>query len=137
MKCARCNEVDIPEPEFCCNGRECGCMGLPIDPPYCDKCYAEAMEEANKKYAEPGVIHGVKYATLHDEKGEPLADIEVVLHDPEPETVRIYCWECDGLGWTMGYDNHLPIQERCTCCHGAKVMTVPVEFARMIGGEPV
>ena len=22
----------------CCDGYMCGCMGLPIDPPYCNKC---------------------------------------------------------------------------------------------------
>ena len=28
------------EVRMCCSGRECGCMGLPIDPPVCsDVCY--------------------------------------------------------------------------------------------------
>lgn len=26
------------KPRTCCNGNECGCMGLPIDPPLCVKC---------------------------------------------------------------------------------------------------
>lgn len=25
----------------CCDGHMCGCMGMPIDPPYCDKCVEE------------------------------------------------------------------------------------------------
>lgn len=28
-------ENEIPEPEMCCDGRECGCMGQPIDPSFC------------------------------------------------------------------------------------------------------
>jgi len=30
--------------EFCCSGRECGCMGLPIDPPSCFKCEPPSKE---------------------------------------------------------------------------------------------
>ncbi|GIO33683.1 hypothetical protein J2TS6_48240 [Paenibacillus albilobatus] len=35
-KCLVCG-TDVPdyEPEYCCDGRECGCMGLPIEPPLC------------------------------------------------------------------------------------------------------
>ena len=30
------------EPQMCCSGRECGCMGMPVDPPICSKeCYAK------------------------------------------------------------------------------------------------
>lgn len=25
-------------PEWCCDGTECACMGMPIEPPYCDEC---------------------------------------------------------------------------------------------------
>lgn len=40
--CWNCGEVEIPEPIGCCSGRECGCMGLPIDPPFCcEKCQEE------------------------------------------------------------------------------------------------
>ena len=24
--------------EMCCGGRDCGCRGMPINPPICDKC---------------------------------------------------------------------------------------------------
>lgn len=31
------NEIEV---QMCCSGRDCGCMGLPIDPPICsDECY--------------------------------------------------------------------------------------------------
>ncbi|NRD80331.1 hypothetical protein HPT25_23700 [Bacillus sp. BRMEA1] len=26
------------KPEHCCNGFECGCYGMPINPVFCDKC---------------------------------------------------------------------------------------------------
>jgi len=38
-------EIEI---KYCCSGHECGCMGLPIDPPVCsDKCYNEFMNNIN------------------------------------------------------------------------------------------
>ena len=30
--------LDDYEPEFCCEGRECGCYGGPINPIFCDDC---------------------------------------------------------------------------------------------------
>ncbi|UVI31195.1 hypothetical protein [Paenibacillus spongiae] len=39
MKCIECNaEIEDYEPEYCCSGWMCGCMGLPIDPPLCEEC---------------------------------------------------------------------------------------------------
>jgi len=36
-------------PKMCCNGRECGCMGMPIDPVVCSsECYYELMNRAKK-----------------------------------------------------------------------------------------
>lgn len=41
-KCASCEaEIEVPsdyEPEHCCNGWECGCYGLPLNPMFCHKC---------------------------------------------------------------------------------------------------
>jgi hypothetical protein len=41
LSCMVCGELFIgPEPETCCSGRDCGCMGMPIDPVVCSKeCY--------------------------------------------------------------------------------------------------
>lgn len=37
-KCDVCGcIVEDYEPEYCCSGRECGCMGLPIGPCLCEK----------------------------------------------------------------------------------------------------
>jgi hypothetical protein len=46
--------------EYCCDGYMCGCMGMPIEPPFCDRCeetarlaqIGEAIEWAlkEKKY---------------------------------------------------------------------------------------
>jgi hypothetical protein len=30
-------------PKFCCNGRECGCMGQPVEPCVCSKECGEAL----------------------------------------------------------------------------------------------
>jgi len=44
--CWHCGKVEIPEPVGCCSGRDCGCMGLPIDPPFCsEKCQKEYYEK--------------------------------------------------------------------------------------------
>jgi hypothetical protein len=26
------------KPEYCCNGADCGCLGLPREPPLCEEC---------------------------------------------------------------------------------------------------
>ena len=40
--CAACGKeievYDEYEPEYCCDGRECGCMGKPMNPMFCDEC---------------------------------------------------------------------------------------------------
>ena len=39
--CGTITEVsDGYEPKFCCSGlrEQCGCMGLPINPVFCDEC---------------------------------------------------------------------------------------------------
>ena len=41
LSCVVCGTKFMgPEPKMCCSGRDCGCMGLPIDPIVCSKeCY--------------------------------------------------------------------------------------------------
>ena len=37
------------EPKMCCSGRECGCMGMPIEPVVCsDECYDKLMSRNNR-----------------------------------------------------------------------------------------
>ena len=43
MKCRECGVVDIPEPRYCCSGADCGCRGLPIDPPFCYACWEKIL----------------------------------------------------------------------------------------------
>lgn len=39
-KCMNCDKKYFGnEPQFCCNGKDCGCMGLPTEPYLCDDCY--------------------------------------------------------------------------------------------------
>jgi len=49
LSCMNCStHLMGEEPKMCCNGRECGCMGMPIDPIVCsEKCYDEFIN--NKK----------------------------------------------------------------------------------------
>lgn len=41
LSCMNCGkEFRGEEPQMCCNGYQCGCMGMPIDPIVCSKeCY--------------------------------------------------------------------------------------------------
>jgi len=41
LNCMVCGESFLgEEPKMCCSGRDCGCMGLPIDPIICSpECY--------------------------------------------------------------------------------------------------
>ena len=44
----------IPEPEMCCNGYECGCMGQPIEPPVCSlECFMVVYPWSNYNFLGP------------------------------------------------------------------------------------
>lgn len=46
--CEMCDN-EIPKPQMCCSGHECGCMGLPIEPPVCsEKCYKALIDKYSK-----------------------------------------------------------------------------------------
>jgi len=46
--CAICGE-EI-EVQMCCSGRDCGCLGLPVDPPVCsDECYDKFMRHIEEE----------------------------------------------------------------------------------------
>lgn len=37
--CISCDAEFVGEkPNYCCSGSDCGCQGLPVDPPLCEKC---------------------------------------------------------------------------------------------------
>ena len=48
-KCEECG-VDVPgyEPQICCSGHECGCMGRPVEPCLCAKCWEELISDINR-----------------------------------------------------------------------------------------
>lgn len=38
------------EVKMCCSGYECGCMGMPIDPPVCsDECFEKWKDKMDEK----------------------------------------------------------------------------------------
>ena len=39
LPCIKCGAIIDYDPEFCCNGNECGCGGKPIHIPLCSKWY--------------------------------------------------------------------------------------------------
>ena len=44
-KCIVCGkEMSDYEPQYCCDGKMCGCLGRPVEPPVCsEKCWNELM----------------------------------------------------------------------------------------------
>lgn len=47
LTCIVCGERFMgPEPVMCCNGRDCGCMGIPTEPIVCSKeCYEKGFPQ--------------------------------------------------------------------------------------------
>lgn len=43
--CFECGVNEIPEPVTCCSGHECGCMGQPTEPPYCQECWNKLLKD--------------------------------------------------------------------------------------------
>ena len=52
--CMGCGEeFEGEEPKMCCSGRECGCMGLPIDPVVCsDECFDKVLNRYKNNHTE-------------------------------------------------------------------------------------
>jgi hypothetical protein len=50
-KCYQCgNAVKEYIPEFCCNGSDCCCRGLPIHPPICsNKCWTNLLNRGRNE----------------------------------------------------------------------------------------
>jgi hypothetical protein len=51
VKCIICGKKVVNyKPIYCCHDRDCGCMGLPIEPPLCDNqlCYDSVYGKNNK-----------------------------------------------------------------------------------------
>lgn len=54
LNCMVCGtEFMGAEPVMCCSGRDCGCMGLPIDPIVCsNECYNNLPSHKNQEHAQ-------------------------------------------------------------------------------------
>jgi hypothetical protein len=54
LSCMVCEATFMgPEPQMCCSGRDCGCMGMPIDPIVCsEECYNNLPSKKSKTRAE-------------------------------------------------------------------------------------
>lgn len=48
--CERCGApVYGYSPRYCCDGQECGCMGRPIEPCWCEACWMNYMQDAKRR----------------------------------------------------------------------------------------
>lgn len=47
------------EVRICCSSFDCGCMGLPVDPPVCsNECYDKLMEKIHDKKDDTSALAG-------------------------------------------------------------------------------
>jgi len=53
-----CNEeIEI---QICCNAYDCGCQGLPVDPPFCsEECYNAYMNKRDEPEKPTGLDFGI------------------------------------------------------------------------------
>lgn len=50
IPCTECGKLIKYKAEFCCSSKDCGCLGIPIDPPWCIDCWNKIM---NRDIKEP------------------------------------------------------------------------------------
>jgi hypothetical protein len=48
------------EPQYCCSGHECGCMGKPIEPCVCSKECDAAMFDINGTFEDRRIRHNIE-----------------------------------------------------------------------------
>lgn len=74
------HEFEWPEPQMCCDGRECGCRGLPVDPIVCsEECY-----------------NNLPFKKLEQRKDDNLEDIK--NHIQSGESIKHFQHNTDGFG---------------------------------------
>lgn len=58
--------VEGYEPEYCCDGFECGCHGVPINPCCCsERCEAAVFDHIGKPFNERRLLAGIEeYADI-------------------------------------------------------------------------
>ena len=69
-------EIEIT---MCCSGRDCGCLGLPIDPPVCsEKCYEKYEEKRKNEAMKEKLIELIGFG-MEPERAEIKANQIIVL----------------------------------------------------------
>lgn len=102
-KCCKCDrEVKDYTPELCCNGNDCGCLGLPIEPPICRKCdvfqmygdlQLQFLEFSNNTVIYEGHCGGVQVrkivfgSDLYTRKFK-VGDV-TTINEPEPQDILV------------------------------------------------
>jgi hypothetical protein len=71
MNCLICKKP-VPDyiPQMCCDGRECGCMGMPVNPCICsDQCYDAVMNGIGKPFDERRKDAGIEIYNSAQKEG--------------------------------------------------------------------
>lgn len=93
-KCISCGEqLKDYNPEYCCNGQDCGCRGVPINAPVCEKalCWWELM--------------GIKSATIY------ITHLEGQIEQLKEENLFLEALIQSGVDNWEGYGDALDLVE--------------------------
>jgi len=77
-ECLICSKpVPEYEPKFCCNGSDCGCMGVPTNPCVCsDECAKALFDGIGKTFEQRRIDAGITRFSAdtesQEERGRPL-----------------------------------------------------------------
>lgn len=102
-ECSACKQtLDEPMPlEFCCSGfdsygnPDCGCGGMPIDPPWCSDCYDRIMNKAERIDPENQNFSGRKEIVM-DRCPYCNAECDLYVDEPDPHCKYQHeCGECE------------------------------------------
>lgn len=89
--CVVCGEtVENYKPEYCCSGEQCGCRGLPIEPPLCSVKCSSKIYGNGETYKKNDYISAI-------EEGK-MRTMKCILYGPCPYEQDGQCtskYECE------------------------------------------
>ena len=79
--------------EYCCNGHDCGCQGMPLHPPLCFKCAVGSLDEAWRREKQRAEAAEAEVKRL--QIGNDIAAEEIARLEAEVERMREDAKELD------------------------------------------
>ena len=110
-RCGICGHTLNFEVKMCCDGKECGCMGLPIEPPICSqKCAdifcADHIESRKLKY---DYAWDDRREELRDRRKRELSRTDLKIGDIVTVGCREYWWRITRITSRKYRDSQIPM----------------------------